>query len=118
MKKVTEINLTVGQAIRNGLHKKGLTQRELAEIVGSTQRSISSYINGNAQPPLDILSNICRILEINMNQLLHIQDYSFPARLVQNPQELAFLKILDMIPTNKRSAFLDVLRAIAAYEND
>lgn len=116
MKKVTEINLTVGQAIREGLHKKGLTQRELAEIVGSTQRSISSYINGNAQPPLDILSNICRILEINMNQVLHIPDYNFPARLVQNPQELAFLKIFDTIPVSKRPAYLEILRAILTFD--
>lgn len=55
MKKVTEINLRVGDAIRKGLQRKGMTQKELAALVGSTQRSISSYINGNAQPPLDIL---------------------------------------------------------------
>lgn len=67
MKKVTEINLRVGDAIRKGLQRKGMTQKELAALVGSTQRSISSYINGNAQPPLDILSLICRILEINMD---------------------------------------------------
>ena len=77
MKKVTEINLKVGDAIRKGLQRKGMTQKELAMLVGSTQRSISSYINGNAQPPLDILSLICRILEINMNQILQIPDYNF-----------------------------------------
>lgn len=43
MKKVTEINLRVGDAIRKGLQRKGMTQKELAALVGSTQRSISSY---------------------------------------------------------------------------
>ena len=51
MKKVAEINLRVGDAIRKGLQRKGMTQKELAALVGSTRRSISSYINGNAQPP-------------------------------------------------------------------
>ena len=39
MKKVTEINLRVGDAIRKGLQRKGMTQKELAALVGSTQRS-------------------------------------------------------------------------------
>lgn len=112
MKKTTEINLTVGNAIRYGLQKKNMTQRELADIIGSTQRSISSYINGNAQPPLDILSHICCALEINLNQILHIPDYNFPSRLVQDPLELAYLKILDGVPTQKRTAYLDVLKVV------
>lgn len=112
MKKTTEINLTVGNAIRYGLQKKNMTQRELADIIGSTQRSISSYINGNAQPPLDILSHICCALEINLNQILHIPDYNFPSRLVQDPLELAYLKILDGVPTHKRTAYLDVLKVV------
>lgn len=112
MKKTTEINLTVGNAIRHGLQKKNMTQRELADVVGSTQRSISSYINGNAQPPLDILSHICCTLEINLNQILHIPDYNFPSRLVQDPLELAYLKILDGVPAHKRTAYLDVLKVV------
>lgn len=112
MKKITEINLTVGNAIRKGLQKKNMTQRELADIVGSTQRSISSYINGNAQPPLDILSHICCTLEINLNQILHIPDFSFPFRQVQEPIELAYLKILDGVPIHKRAAYLEVLKVV------
>ena len=97
MKKVTEINLRVGDAIRKGLQRKGMTQKELAALVGSTQRSISSYINGNAQPPLDILSLICRILEINMNQILQIPDFNFPGRMLHDPIELEFMKVFDQI---------------------
>lgn len=109
MKKVTELNLTVGKAIRDGLQRKKLTQGDLANIVGSTQRSISSYVNGNAQPPLDILVNICRTLEINLNQILRLPDYESPYRLLTDHKEIAFLKIMSTIPEEKKEEFLEVL---------
>lgn len=109
MKKVTEINLTIGNTIRDGLQKKKLTQVELANKVGSTQRSISSYVNGNAQPPLDILVHICRVLEINLNQILHIPDYDYPYRLITDPQDIAYMKIIDSISVDKKEEFLEVL---------
>lgn len=109
MKKVTEINLVVGKAIRDGLQRKKYTQGELAGIVGSTQRSISSYVNGNAQPPLDILVNICRVLEINLNQILRIPDYESPYRLLTDPKEIAYLKIFTGIPEDKKEEYLDIL---------
>lgn len=116
MKKVTDINLIIGKAIRNGLANRGMTQGELANIVGSTQRSISAYINGNAQPPLDILSMICKELHINMNQLLHIPDYDFPGRVVHDPIELYLLEILDEIPEQKKMTFLHLIRDIVTFE--
>lgn len=108
MKKVTEINLVVGTAIRNGLQRKKMTQGELAGIVGSTQRSISSYVNGNAQPPLDILVSICRVLEINLNQILKIPDYDSSYRILNDPNEIACLKILSKIPKDKVEEYLEV----------
>ena len=115
MKKVTEINLRVGDAIRKGLQRKGMTQKELAALVGSTQRSISSYINGNAQPPLDILSLICRILEINMNQILQIPDFNFPGRMLHDPVELEFMKIFDQVPEERRMTFTKLMKSILSF---
>lgn len=113
--KVTEINLKVGDAIRKGLQRKGMTQKELAMLVGSTQRSISSYINGNAQPPLDILSLICRILEINMNQILQIPDYNFPGRMLHDPLELEVMKVFDQVPDEKRITFTKLMKSIISF---
>lgn len=112
MRKVIELNLTIGKAIRVGLVRKRLTQEELAKIVGSTQRSISSYVNGNAQPPLDILVNICRVLEINLNHILHLQDYECPYRLLIEPQEIEFLEIFESVPNEKRDEYLQMLMYI------
>lgn len=109
MKKVTEINLVIGDAIREGLQRKKLTQGDLASIVGSTQRSISSYVNGNAQPPLDILVSICRVLELNLNQVLRIPEYKSPYRLITDPIEIASLKILSNIPSIKKEEYLEVM---------
>ena len=81
----------------------------------STQRSISSYINGNAQPPLDILSLICRILEINMNQILQIPDFNFPGRMLHDPMELEFMKIFDQVPEERRMTFTKLMKSILSF---
>ncbi|MEG0361448.1 MAG: helix-turn-helix transcriptional regulator [Longicatena sp.] len=117
MKKVTEMNLTIGNAIRDGLQNKRLTQSELAVMVGSTQRSISSYVNGTSQPPLDILKNICRILEINLNQLLNLQDDEASYRGIRVPKDFSYKSLLKDFPKEKQEElkvlivqFLEVLQ--------
>ena len=105
----------MGNKIKNARMAKGMTQKELAMLVGSTQRSISSYINGNAQPPLDILSLICRILEINMNQILQIPDYNFPGRMLHDPLELEVMKVFDQVPDEKRITFTKLMKSIISF---
>ena len=82
MATLTEINHIVGKAIREGMQRKNMTQQELANAVGSTQRSISSYVTGKTQPPLDILNNICKELEISMDQILYKYCLKYPKEVV------------------------------------
>lgn len=112
MKTITEVNIEVGKAIQEGLQKKDLTQHELAKSVGSTQRSISSYVTGKTQPPLDMLTNICRTLEINLNQILHLPEYHYPNRVISTNEELEYMNILDEIQSNKRREFIKVVKNI------
>ncbi len=43
--------------------KKGLTQKELAERIGTTQSSIARLEGGNVNPSLDFLEKIAHVLE-------------------------------------------------------
>lgn len=110
MAKITEINRTLGKAIREGLDRKNMTQAELAKAVGSTQRSISSYVTGKTQPPLDILNSICKELEISMDQVLLLPVYHHPSRIVKEKDEIEYMKQLDGLNAGKKKEFIQVVR--------
>ncbi|BBK24022.1 helix-turn-helix domain-containing protein [Amedibacterium intestinale] len=110
MATLTEINHIVGKAIREGMQRKNMTQQELANAVGSTQRSISSYVTGKTQPPLDILNNICKELEISMDQILLLPVYHHPSRIVSEKDEIEYISQLDGLSALKKKEFVQIVR--------
>jgi len=63
-------NNSLGSRISNLLQKNGLTQRELAELVGVTEVSMSRYINGDRTPKAPIIANIALALHTTSDYLL------------------------------------------------
>ncbi len=47
--------MTIGEKIKNHRKACGLTQKQLAELTGTTQSTIANYENGNRQPALELL---------------------------------------------------------------
>ena len=60
----------LGGRISELLTKNGLTQRELAEMVGVTEVSMSRYIRGDRAPKGPILANIAIALHTTSDYLL------------------------------------------------
>lgn len=50
--------------------KKGLTQNELADLLGVSQQTISKYENGTREPDIDTLINLSRIFNVSIDYLL------------------------------------------------
>lgn len=50
--------------------ESNMTQRELAEKIGVTDRAISKWENGRGMPDLSLLMPLCEILNISVNELL------------------------------------------------
>lgn len=106
MPEINKLNLHVGTAIKDGMARKGLKQKELAALVGSTQRSISSYVTGKTQPPLDILINICIVLEIDLKQILSLPEFQYPHRVIKDQDELEYVALLDDLASNEKKDFI------------
>lgn len=49
---------------------KGLTQAKLAEKLYVSEKTVSKWENGNGLPETAILTNLCEILEVGLNELL------------------------------------------------
>lgn len=60
----------LGERISELLKKNGLSQRELAELVGVTEVSMSRYIKGDRVPKGPIIANIAVALHTTSDYLL------------------------------------------------
>ena len=60
----------IGKFIATCRKEQGLTQAELAERFGITDRAVSKWETGKSMPDASIMLELCEVLEINVNELL------------------------------------------------
>ena len=60
----------IGDFIKEKRKEKKLTQKELAEKLEITDRAISKWERGISCPDISLLKDLCKILEIDINELL------------------------------------------------
>lgn len=66
-----------GRFIAEIRKERGLTQKELAEQLGVTNKAISKWECGRSMPDNSILMELCHALQINVNELLSGERLSF-----------------------------------------
>jgi transcriptional regulator with XRE-family HTH domain len=52
------------------LKKQGRTQKWLAEQIGKSYVVVTNYCNNNAQPSIQVLTEISKILDVDIRDLL------------------------------------------------
>ena len=62
--------IKIGKFIAERRRSVELTQMQLAEKLGITDRAVSKWENGKAMPDSSIMLELCGILKINVNDLL------------------------------------------------
>ena len=62
--------IKIGKFIAECRKKHSLTQGQLAEKLGITDRAISKWENGRAMPDSSLMLDLCSILNISVNELL------------------------------------------------
>ena len=105
--------MKIGRFIAERRKRVSLTQLQLAEKLGITDRAVSKWETGKAMPDASIMLELCGVLEISVNDLLcgevvGMEDYS--KKLKNN--------LLDMIrqkeQADKRLLFLETVVGISA----
>jgi len=63
----------IGIRIRDFRESKGLTQKEVAEIVGVQDAVISNWETGRNRPNVDVLKKLCTALNTSADELIGIK---------------------------------------------
>ena len=66
----------VGKFIAKLRKEKNMTQQELANKLNITDRAVSHWENGRSMPDAGIMLELCKILNVNVNELLSAKKIS------------------------------------------
>ena len=80
--------LKIGKFIADCRKRKNLTQMQLAEKLGITDKAISKWERGIAMPDPSIMLELCDILSISVNELLSGEKISMENNNQKNEQLL------------------------------
>lgn len=66
-----EKNMNLPNKLKNLRKEFGMTQDELAELLGMSRTSFSKYENGAANPPLNVMRKLAAIFNVPIEYLIH-----------------------------------------------
>ena len=81
---MNRIKELLGKRIKELREKRGYTQQQLAEKVGTTNVTICRYINGERVPRIDVASKIAAIFNVSLDYLLGISENVDSENLTKN----------------------------------
>jgi transcriptional regulator with XRE-family HTH domain len=98
-------NSEFGRRLTDARQKRGLTQVQLAELIGSTQRAISRYETVADFPPTAVVLELAKVLDISADELLGIKPPKTSAAPKQDPETKRLWKKFQQVRTlpEKRS---------------
>ena len=79
--------INIGKFIAKLRKEHNMTQEQLGEILGVTNKTISRWENGNYMPNIEMLQLLSQTFEVSMNELLageYISDENFRRQADQN----------------------------------
>jgi transcriptional regulator with XRE-family HTH domain len=79
-----EIRKIVAANIKAYRVRAGLTQRELGEMLGVKNNSVSNWESAINAPDIDTLLEICDILNVTINEMYGVEEKSTPNGNIKN----------------------------------
>lgn len=94
------------QVIKKIRKEKGLTQQELANIVGITATGVSYWESGNAVPNTRTLNKIANYFGVTVNFLLGIKD---KIEMEDNSRTTILFRKIEQVTPKEKEKLLDIL---------
>lgn len=85
--------MIISDRIKAARKSKGLSQKELGELLGISAASVSQYENGDRNPKLETLQRFAKALGVSVDKLLYGYECDREYELICETLENARLKI-------------------------
>jgi transcriptional regulator with XRE-family HTH domain len=103
----------IGERLARLRKERGITQVEMAELLGASQGNVSDYERGEVRLHGELLVKLARILKVSADEILGL-DASPPRRAPRDRRLLRRLQDVDRLSKRDREALLRTLDAFLA----
>lgn len=103
---------TISERIQLLRKQNGLSQNELANLVGISKAQMSRYISKDVQPPADILKKMADTLSISVDFLLSGDTNQKAFDNLTHVEVLQQYKEVDGLPEEERKTVVKVIAAL------
>lgn len=97
--------IQIGKFISHCRKQKNLTQNQLAEQLGVTDKAVSKWENGKCMPDIPLFMTLCDLLEITLNELL-LGEYISEEDLKKKSNQAILEVINNWIGSDKKPAYV------------
>ena len=84
--------------------EKGMTQKELADKICVSDKTISKWENGNSMPDTTILVDLCRELDVSVNELLNAER--IPPDEYSKKAEVTIMSLFEENQEHKKGRYM------------
>jgi len=103
----------IGRFIQTLRKQAKLTQKELADKLGVSDKLISKWETGNGMPDISLLNELCSILNISVNELL--SGEILPPDKYSEKAEENIMELLKNNNTNKKAYIIQLIAGIIFF---
>ena len=110
--------IIIGKFIASERKRKGYTQRQLADLLQISDKTISKWERGNGFPEVSLLLPLCRELDITVNELLsgeRVSEEDYQKDYQQKAEENMVKKMTLQIGNSSFMATLENNPAVDAF---
>lgn len=77
----------IGTFIADARKEQGLSQKDLADAIGVTDKAVSKWECGKSMPEISKMETLCEVLHVNINELLsgeRLSEAAYPQKAEEN----------------------------------
>ena len=104
-----------GKRLKEMRQARGLTQIELAKIVGGTQKMITHYENRVKFPPVDMIPKLAKALKVSTDELLGIKPLK-DGEFTKNKNLMRRFTIVSKLPLRDQRSIFSFINALNAKQ--
>ncbi len=99
--------------------ERGLTQVDLAKLIDSSQRSISSYETVAELPPAAVLVKLAKVLQVSTDELLGLQPPKVATKPYEDPETRRLWKKFQQVrdlPIKDQRAVIRLVNSLVDFK--
>ena len=90
----------IAKTIKEKRIEKNMTQLALADYMGVSYQAVSNWERGNSMPDISKLEDLCRILDVTVEELLGMESFGTKAveKIMKNSDDISIEEIAEVAP--------------------